>query len=39
MKGSGEVFVEVEDMETKQSTGVNLYASTWQDPSYKQKNR
>ena len=37
MKGEGEVFVEVEDMETKQSTGINLYASTWQDSSTNKK--
>ena len=37
MKGEGEVFVEVEDMETKQSTGVNLYASTWQDSATNKK--
>lgn len=33
LEGSGEIFVEVEDMETKQSAGTNLYVSTWQDPS------
>ncbi|WP_300329451.1 MG2 domain-containing protein, partial [Fusobacterium sp.] len=33
----GEVFVEVEDIETRQSTGVNLYASTWQDSSINKK--
>lgn len=35
--GSGEIFVEVEDMETHQSAGVNLYASTWQDSSVSKK--
>ena len=35
--GSGEVFVEVEDMETHQSSGINLYASTWQDSSTSKK--
>ncbi len=35
--GSGEIFVEVEDLETKQSTGINLYASTWQDSSINNK--
>ncbi len=35
--GSGEVFVEVEDMETHQSAGVNLYVSTWQDSSVSKK--
>lgn len=35
--GSGEIFVEVEDLETKQSTGINLYASTWQDSSINSK--
>lgn len=33
----GEVFIEVEDIETRQSTGVNLYASTWQDSSINKK--
>lgn len=31
--GSGEIFVEVEDMETHQSAGTNLYVATWQDSS------
>lgn len=35
--GSGEIFVEVEDRETGQSTGINLYASTWQDSSINKK--
>lgn len=33
VEASGEVFVEVEDTETKQSAGTTLYVSTWQDPS------
>ena len=37
IKEEGEIFVEVEDVETKQSTGINLYASTWQDSSINQK--
>ena len=35
--GEGEIFVEVEDVETKQSTGINLYASTWQNSSVNKK--
>lgn len=35
--GSGEIFVEIEDSDTHQSTGVNLYASTWQDSSMAKK--
>lgn len=35
--GTGEIFVEVEDLETEQSTGVNLYVSTWMDPSVSKK--
>lgn len=37
IEGSGEVFVEVEDTETKQSAGINLYVSTWQDSSISKK--
>lgn len=33
----GEIFVEVEDIKTGQSTGVNLYASTWQDSNINKK--
>ena len=36
-EGNGEVFVEVEDKLTGQSTGINLYAGTWQDPSLNKK--
>ena len=37
LDGEGEVFVEVEDMETGQSTGINLYLSTWQDSAINNK--
>ncbi len=37
VEGSGEIFVEVEDKGTGQSTGINLYASTWQDSSLNRK--
>lgn len=37
IEGSGEVFVEVEDMKTHQSAGINLYASTWQDSTVSKK--
>ncbi len=37
VEGNGEIFVEVEDTETKQSTGINLYAGTWQDSSINKK--
>ena len=37
VEGSGEIFVEVEDMETGQSTGINLYSSTWQDSNINKK--
>lgn len=37
INGDGEIFVEVEDVETHQSTGVNLYASTWQDSNINKK--
>lgn len=33
VQGTGEIFVEVEDMATKQSAGTTLYANTWQDPT------
>ena len=36
-EGNGEIFVEVEDKLTGQSTGINLYAGTWQDPSLNKK--
>lgn len=31
VEGMGEIFVEVEDMQTKQTAGTNLYVSSWQD--------
>lgn len=31
VEGMGELFVEVEDVETKQTAGTNLYVSSWQD--------
>lgn len=37
IEGGGEIFVEVEDMQTHQSAGINLYASTWQDSSVSKK--
>lgn len=37
IKGNGEIFVEVEDMETHQSTGVNFYASIWENPNISKK--
>lgn len=37
VQGNGEIFVEVEDMETHQSTGINLYSSTWQNSSTNKK--
>ncbi|WP_027129444.1 alpha-2-macroglobulin family protein [Fusobacterium perfoetens] len=35
--GTGEIFVEVEDLETKQTVGLNLYADTWQNSNTNKK--
>lgn len=37
IEGTGEIFVEVEDLDTHQITGTNMYVSTWADPSINKK--
>ncbi len=37
VQGEGEIYVEVEDILTKQSTGTTVYASTWIDSSNNKK--